>query len=220
MAPLKKKTRLRSCASGGILSSNMYADRLFNALERNEPAPGQLLVSAPGILAPQFARSVVLVIEHNDMLTFGVDLSKRSEVALFNVLPEWLPVVSKPQALYIGGPLNQQSVVGLGMTKQGINIDEHPQINRLAPRLVHVDLRSEPEEVTDLLTGMRMFAGYAEWAPGQLAEEIERGDWFVAPALAQDVLTPSGADLWADVMKRQPMPLPLYSTYPANLEDN
>lgn len=198
----------------------MYADRLFNALERNEPAPGQLLVSAPGILAPQFARSVVLVIEHNDMLTFGVDLSKRSEVALFNVLPDWLPVVSKPQALYIGGPLNQQSVVGLGMTKQGINIDEHPQINRLAPRLVHVDLRSEPEEVTELLTGMRMFAGYAEWAPGQLAEEIERGDWFVAPALAQDVLTPSGADLWADVMKRQPMPLPLYSTYPANLEDN
>lgn len=198
----------------------MYADRLFNALERNEPAPGQLLVAAPGILAPQFNRSVVLVIEHNDMLTFGVDLSKRSEVALFNVLPEWLPVVSKPQALYIGGPLNQQSVVGLGMTKQGVNIDEHTQINRLAPRLVHVDLRSEPEEVAELVTGMRMFAGYAEWAPGQLDEEIERGDWFVAPALAQDVITPSGADLWADVMKRQPMPLPLYSTYPANLEDN
>lgn len=198
----------------------MYADRLFNALERNEPAPGQLLVAAPGILAPQFSRSVVLVIEHNDMLTFGVDLSKRSEVALFNVLPEWLPVVSKPQALYIGGPLNQQSVVGLGMTKQGVNIDEHTQINRLAPRLVHVDLRSEPEEVAELVTGMRMFAGYAEWAPGQLEEEIERGDWFVAPALAQDVITPGGADLWADVMKRQPMPLPLYSTYPANLEDN
>ncbi|APT87936.1 YqgE/AlgH family protein [Corynebacterium flavescens] len=198
----------------------MYADRLFNALERNEPAPGQLLVAAPGILAPQFSRSVVLVIEHNDMLTFGVDLSKRSEVALFNVLPEWLPVVSKPQALYIGGPLNQQSVVGLGMTKQGVNIDEHTQINRLAPRLVHVDLRSEPEEVAELVTGMRMFAGYAEWAPGQLDEEIERGDWFVAPALAQDVITPGGADLWADVMKRQPMPLPLYSTYPANLEDN
>lgn len=198
----------------------MYADRLFNALERNEPAPGQLLVAAPGILAPQFSRSVVLVIEHNDMLTFGVDLSKRSEVALFNVLPEWLPVVSKPQALYIGGPLNQQSVVGLGMTKQGVNIDEHTQISRLAPRLVHVDLRSEPEEVAELVTGMRMFAGYAEWAPGQLDEEIERGDWFVAPALAQDVITPGGADLWADVMKRQPMPLPLYSTYPANLEDN
>ena len=70
------------------------------------------------------------------------------------------------------------------------------------------------------MTGARLFAGYAEWGPGQLSEEIERGDWYVAPALAQDVLTPGAADLWGDVMKRQPMPLPLYSTYPANIDDN
>ena len=69
----------------------MFADRLFNALERNDPAPGQLLISAPGMLSPEFARSVILIIEHNDMMTFGVDLTKRSEVAIFNVLPEWLP---------------------------------------------------------------------------------------------------------------------------------
>ena len=40
----------------------MFADRLFNALERNEPAPGQLLVSAPGMLSPEFARSVILLV--------------------------------------------------------------------------------------------------------------------------------------------------------------
>ncbi|MDO5032209.1 YqgE/AlgH family protein [Corynebacterium sp.] len=198
----------------------MYADRLFNALERNEPAPGQLLVAAPGMLSVEFARSVILVIEHNELMTFGVDLTKRSEVAVFNVLPEWLPVVAKPQALYIGGPLNQQSVVGLAMTKSGVNMDKTPQLNRLAPRLAHVDLRADPEEIAQLVDGTRMFAGYAEWGPGQLHDEIERGDWFVAPALAQDVLTPGPADLWADVMKRQPMPLPLYSTYPANIENN
>ena len=42
----------------------------------------------------------------------------------------------------------------------------------------------------------------------------------MAPALAQDVVAPGQADLWADVMKRQPMPLPLYSTYPVNVDDN
>ena len=113
----------------------MFADRLFNALERNDPAPGQLLISAPGMLSPEFARSVILVIEHNDMMTFGVDLTKRSEVAIFNVLPEWLPVVAKPQALYIGGPLNQQSVVGLAQTNQGVDPDKHDRLTRLAPRL-------------------------------------------------------------------------------------
>ena len=115
------------------------------------------------MLSPEFARSVILVIEHNDMMTFGVDLTKRSEVAIFNVLPEWLPVVAKPQALYIGGPLNQQSVVGLAQTNQGVDPDKHDRLTRLAPRLAHVDLRAEPEEIEPLVSGMRMFAGYAEW---------------------------------------------------------
>ena len=50
----------------------MFADRLFNALERNDPAPGQLLIAAPGMLSPEFARSVILVIEHNDMMTLSL----------------------------------------------------------------------------------------------------------------------------------------------------
>ncbi len=43
-------------------------------------------------------------------LQFANASLKRSEVAVFNVLPEWLPVVAKPQALYIGGPLNPPAV--------------------------------------------------------------------------------------------------------------
>ena len=115
--------------------SDFYADRLFNALERNDPAPGMLLVAAPGMLSEEFNRSVVLVIEHNEQLTFGVNLASRSDLAVFNVMPEWLPAVAKPQALYIGGPLNQQSVVGLAMTKAGVDMDEVPHLNRLANRL-------------------------------------------------------------------------------------
>ncbi len=200
--------------------SDFYADRLFNALERNTPAPGMLLVAAPGMLSEDFARSVVLVIEHNEHLTFGVNLTARSEVAVFNVMPDWLPAVATPQALYIGGPVNQQSVVGLGMTRTGVEIDEHPQLNRLANRLAHIDLRTEPGEIADLVEGMRLFAGYAEWAPGQLNDEIERGDWFVVPALPTDVIAPGPADIWGDVMRRQQMPLPLFSTFPADLVDN
>ncbi|AGF73792.1 YqgE/AlgH family protein [Corynebacterium halotolerans] len=199
---------------------DFYADRLFNALERNDPAPGMLLVAAPGMLSDEFARSVVLIIEHNEHLTFGVNLTARSELAVFNVMPDWLPCVAKPQALYIGGPLNQQSVVGLAMTRQGVDMDTAPQLNRLANRLAHVDLRSGPEEVTELVEGMRLFAGYAEWSPGQLDDEIERGDWYVAPALPTDVIAPGHVDLWGDVMRRQQMPLPLFSTFPADPVDN
>ena len=200
--------------------SDFYADRLFNALERNEPEPGMLLVAAPGMLSDEFNRSVVLIIEHNEHLTFGVNLASRSDLAVFNVMPDWLPAVAKPQALYIGGPLNQQSVVGLAMTKAGVDMDEAPQLNRLANRLAHVDLRAEPGDIAGLVEGMRLFAGYAEWAPGQLDEEIERGDWYITPALPTDVIVPGRTDLWGEVMRRQQAPLPLFSTFPADLADN
>ena len=200
--------------------SDFYADRLFNALERNEPEPGMLLVAAPGMLSDEFNRSVVLIIEHNEHLTFGVNLASRSDLAVFNVMPDWLPAVAKPQALYIGGPLNQQSVVGLAMTKAGVDMEQAPQLNRLANRLAHVDLRAEPGDIADVVEGMRLFAGYAEWAPGQLDDEIERGDWYVTPALPTDVIVPGRTDLWGDVMRRQQAPLPLFSTFPADLVDN
>ncbi|AEQ07612.1 YqgE/AlgH family protein [Corynebacterium pseudotuberculosis 258] len=198
----------------------MYADRLFNAMERNQPAPGMLLIAAPSMEDPVFARSVILLLEHNEATTFGVNLASRSDVAVFNVMPEWAPLVSKPQALYIGGPLNQQGVIGIGVSAPGVDIVSHPHFNRLANRLLHVDLRTQPEDVAADLSGLRLFAGYAEWEPGQLNEEIEKGEWYVAPALSSDVTAAGNVDVWGDVMRRQPMPLPLYSTYPMDVSEN
>ncbi|WP_075142921.1 YqgE/AlgH family protein [Corynebacterium pseudotuberculosis] len=199
----------------------MYADRLFNAMERNQPAPGMLLIAAPSMEDPVFARSVILLLEHNEATTFGVNLASRSDVAVFNVMPEWAPLVSKPQALYIGGPLNQQGgLKGIGVSAPGVDIVSHPHFNRLANRLVHVDLRTQPEDVAADLSGLRLFAGYAEWEPGALNEEIEKGEWYVAPALSSDVTAAGNVDVWGDVMRRQPMPLPLYSTYPMDVSEN
>lgn len=196
-----------------------YADRLFNALERVEPEPGMLLVSAPGMFSPEFARTVVLVLEHDADHTLGVVLNRRSEVAVANVMDAgWAELAAKPQAVHIGGPVGADSAVGLGVTAAGV--PENPYLNRLANRLVLVDLNASPLEVSELLDGIRIFAGYAEWAPGQLDDEILRGDWFVTPALPSDVVAPAGADLWGDVMRRQAMPLPLFATFPAHLEDN
>ena len=197
-----------------------YADRLFNALERVDPEPGMLLVSAPGMYSPDFARTVVLVLEHDADHTLGVVLNRRSDVALANVMPGWEELAAKPQAVHIGGPVSPESAVGLGVTHSGVDISSSPHLNRLANRLVLLDLNATPEDLTPVVEAIRIFAGYAEWAPGQLDDEILRGDWFVTPALPTDVVASAGADLWGDVMRRQPMPLPLFATFPANLEDN
>ncbi|MDO5077619.1 YqgE/AlgH family protein [Corynebacterium sp.] len=199
---------------------NYFADRLFLALERNDPAPGMLLVAAPGMYSEDFARSVVLILEHSQYTTFGVNLTTRLDVPVAVALPDWLGCVAKPQALYSGGPLHPETAVGVGVTRLGVDETQHAVFKRLANRLVHVDLRADPNEVVEHIEGMRLFAGFAEWAPGQLEQEISRGDWFVAPALPSDVIAPGPADVWGDVMKRQHFPLPLFSTFPVDLMDN
>ena len=197
-----------------------YADRLFNALERTDPEPGMLLVAAPGMYSPEFARTVVLILERDLDGTLGVVLNRRSELAVFNVLPEWAELAASPQAVYVGGPVMPQAAVGVAVVKNGVDMAAHPHLTRLAPKLAHVDLDADPELIAPDLEGLRVFAGYAGWDAGQLEEEIERGDWFIAPALTSDVVASGAADVWGDVMRRQAMPLPLFATFPANVEDN
>ncbi len=200
--------------------SDVFADRLFIGMERAEPAAGMVLVAAPGMASEEFARSVVMLVECDRIATIGVNLAFRTDIAVANVLPQWLDCVSKPQAVYLGGPVDQQNAVGICVVKPEVDIASRPYFEKLANRIAIVNLRADPEQVKEDITGMRIFIGYAEWAPGQLAREIERGDWYVAPCLPSDVIAGGSVDVWSDVMRRQPMPLPLFSTFPPVLGDN
>lgn len=206
---------------------NLYGDRLFTSLERNQPGPGSLLIAAPGMEAPEFARSVIFLIEHDEHGTLGVDLTNRSQTPVHNVLEEWAPLMSKPPVLYIGGPVNQTQPICVGVVRvgqeiaQGIDaVSGAPYMEVIAHRFALINLGVDPSEITEHIEGARLFAGYAGWEPGQLHEEIERGDWYVAPALSSDVLAPPAADVWGDCLRRQPWPLPLYATYPVDVRDN
>ena len=76
--------------------SEIFADRLFNGMEREEPAAGKLLVAAPGMQSTAFSRTVVLLLEHDANTTFGVDLAHRMDIAVANVLPDgWIAFLSR-----------------------------------------------------------------------------------------------------------------------------
>ena len=81
-----------------------------------------------------------------------------------------------------------------------------------------VDLDGDPASLAPRVRGLRVFAGYAGWDGGQLAGEIARGDWFVVPALPDDVLAPPRYDLWGGVLRRQGVPLALLATHVGGAE--
>lgn len=182
--------------------------------------PGTLLVAAPGLADPNFRRTVVFVIDHRESGTLGVVLNRPSEVAVVDVLPSWGKHTSRPQAVFVGGPVEQKTALCLAALRPGQPAAGIAGVVGVRGPVALVDLDSNPEDLAPLLRGLRVFAGYSGWDAGQLAGEIERGDWMVMPALPDDVVAPPGVDLWGRVLRRQGMPLALLATHPVDVERN
>jgi len=178
------------------------------------------VVAAPGLLDANFRRTAVFIIDHRESGTLGVVLNRPSEVAVADVLPSWGRHTSRPQAVFVGGPVEQKTALCLAALRPGQHASAIEGVVGVRGPVALVDLDSDPEDLAPLLRGLRVFAGYAGWDSGQLAGEIGRGDWMVVPALPDDVMTPPGVDLWGRVLRRQGMPLALLATHPIDVERN
>ncbi|MQA16089.1 MAG: YqgE/AlgH family protein [Pseudonocardiaceae bacterium] len=181
---------------------------------------GSALVAAPGLDDPNFRRTVVLVIDHRGSGTLGVVLNRPSEVPVHEVLPSWGPHTAGPQALYVGGPMEQRAALCLAALPAGSDARAMEGVIGLGGPLALLNLDSDPDLLAPRVRGLRVFAGYAGWDAGQLSGEIDRGDWVVVPALPDDVLVPEGVDLWSRVLRRQGMPLALLASYPVDPSQN
>ncbi len=205
----------------GVARAEEYGDR-----PRREPRdeelvvrPGTLLVSATELVEPTFRRTVIYIVEHNDAGSLGVVLNRPSETAVQDVLPRWADLAARPRTLYVGGPVKRDSALCLTTVRVGVPIEGTPGLRRVDGRVALLDLDSDPEVLGPMVEGVRIFAGYAGWTFGQLESELERGDWIVLSALPSDPLA-ERSDLWARVLRRQPLPLSLLATHPIEVERN
>lgn len=174
---------------------------------------GRLLVAAPALADPNFERTVVLLLSHDDDGALGVVVNRPTEVPVDAILPAWQPVVSEPDVVFRGGPVSLDSAIGLVILADD---DEPLGVRRVSGRLGVVDLDAPPEVVSPAVAGMRVFAGYAGWSPDQLETEIDDGAWYVVDAVATDAFSSAAEHLWRTVLRRQAGPLSWLATYPAD----
>ncbi|GAA0507852.1 UPF0301 protein [Saccharopolyspora subtropica] len=182
--------------------------------------PGTLLVAAPQLLDRNFRRTVVYVIHHRAEGTLGVVLNRPSEVAVHDVLPKWGQHASHPQALFVGGPVEQRTAICLATLRAGEDVTSIAGMVGVRGPVGLVDLDGDPADLVPRARGLRFFAGYAGWEAGQLAGEIDRGDWIVVPALPDDVIADPGTELWGRVLRRQGPPLAFLATHPGDVKLN
>jgi putative transcriptional regulator len=182
----------------------------------DDVCPGSLLVAMPALTDPTFAGTVVYVLDHSDNGTLGVVLGRPSQVEIRDVLPGWCDLAVEPTVFHVGGPCETDTALCLATSPVTDPADDSP-LRRVAGNVYLVDLDTDPSELTEQITGLRVFAGYAGWSTGQLAGEIAEGAWACVSGRPGDVLgAAAGPDLWRAVMGRQSGRLAVLSTAPAD----
>ena len=140
-----------------------------------------VLVAHPGLTDPNFARSVVLVTRTLRDETIGVILNRRLRGG--NAPPQ-LPDDANLREAYFGGPLAPRGWFGIGASGPAPELQQEGAAIDILPGLQLVVGAARVRALVQAGTAgrVKVFAGYAGWAPGQLEQEIANGGWTVLPA--------------------------------------
>jgi putative transcriptional regulator len=184
---------------------------------------GRLLVATPVLGDPNFRRTVVLLVEHEEEQgTLGVVLNRPTEVPVGQVLEPWTDLATDPSVVFSGGPVSPTSALALALvpgTDEPVGwhpLDAVPAMTRLGL----VDLDAPPGLLAPAITRLRVYAGYAGWGAGQLQGEIDEGAWYVLEAEPGDAFTRDPVHLWQTVLRRQSGEVAYVATYPDDPSQN
>ena len=162
-----------------------------------ESLRGKLLVASPALVDPNFARSVVLITEHNEDGAMGVVLNRPSETPVGEVAPE-LGTIVATEPVFIGGPVQPQALVVLA---------EFNEPSAAAWVVVadvgFVAAETEIEELERAIRRGRVYAGYSGWGAGQLEGELAEDAWIVEPPLPAELFADDPEQLWHTVLARK-----------------
>ncbi|MEL7157131.1 MAG: YqgE/AlgH family protein [Actinomycetota bacterium] len=168
---------------------------------------GRILIARPEVHEPNFDATLTLILEHSDEGALGLVLNRPSELAMVDAFPEWEELAAAPSVLFAGGPVDRDALIALGRS---------PECTGALVLGAHsVDLDAQPALVAaEGVTEVRVFAGYAGWAAGQLEGEIANHGWWVVDAEIDDLFTDDPDRLWAKVLQRQGGEMQWYAHFP------
>lgn len=159
---------------------------------------GKLLIASPYLNDPNFMRSVVLIVSHDDEGAFGLSLNRPTDQRLSEAVELSMPsgTVRDDDHIYEGGPVDGPLLAVHDLTGMGSPIGLETS---------GVWLTGDEDHLRLLLTRVdaqvRFIAQYSGWGPGQLDREMECGGWLVGAADHRSVFE-DPEQVWESAVKR------------------
>ena len=181
--------------------------------DKIEPRKGDLLISEPFLADPNFARTVILLCEHNDEGSFGFVLNKQAQIKL-NELIEG--VGDRQDDIYIGGPVQQNTlqfihrndrlIEGGSEVRDGIfwggNFEQ--MLTMMESKLINPD-------------DIKFFVGYSGWVSGQLKSELEINSWIISRNVnIEQIFDTDVNSLWKEVLNTMGGKFKIVANFPVD----
>ena len=156
---------------------------------------GKFVVASPYLEDPNFAQTVVLLVQHDDDGAFGLILNRRFEQSLADMLtPEFGTDWNCELPVFVGGPVH-------GPLIAIHNCEEFAEQVIVPGVFMSAQKEAMDGLIRESFSDVRMFHGYSGWGAGQLEDELEVGGWLLAEATADDVFS-DVEQLWRRVTRR------------------
>jgi len=203
---MMKATRTRARRATFTLAAWLAAATLYFGTVAPSAAQtlttGTLLVASPELGDPNFARSVILVLRHDDEGTIGVVLNRPTNLVPATVFPELGANIGGYQGhLFRGGPIAATRLLYIVRGLAAATVSGPEVLDKV---FLSIDDESLPDMVrlADGTNDLRLYAGHAAWAPGQLQMEINAGGWQLLPGSPELVFHADPGGLWAELEGR------------------
>jgi len=162
-------------------------------------AAGKLLVASPDLPDPNFARTVVLLVQYDEDGVVGLILNRRSKVPISRVLDGVASAKNRPDPVYAGGPVGRTEVMAM------VRAHRPPgDAKRLFGDVFLVSSREGLEKTFGSATeaGMvRVYLGYSGWTGPQLEHELDLGAWYIFQGSATVVFDADPDSLWPRLIR-------------------
>ena len=168
----------------------------------SESIAPSLLVAMPQLMDPNFHRTVVLLVHHDEEGSFGVVLNRTTEITAGRLCDSIeIPWRGDPdEEICWGGPVQPQT--GWVLFGDGCTLGDEQDVRDVGPGLHFAGslevLRTVAQQPPD---GLRLLLGYAGWGPGQLEVELAEGAWLIAPVEGHVVFDVAIDDMWTHVVR-------------------
>ncbi len=153
-----------------------------------------LLISRAESPDPNFADSVVLVMNNLGPAPVGVIINRPTQLPVSHLFPDLKHLAQLHDRVYFGGPVELTSVWFLLRVatppEHAIQAIDDIYISADRKLLLQLLARDKPME------GLRIFVGHSGWAPGQLEAEIASGAWTLEHATREAIFNGKSEHPW------------------------